>query len=119
MSGFDLDAIKAKWLSLCGYCDAGMPTGCTCTGDDPRTTIAALVAEVERLKANQLPDGGEWRTEYGIAYSAVHSWCDPEDPDVQRRVWYGPAEPFPSESKSKPSDTPPESTTDQTTPNAP
>lgn len=47
----DLDAIQAKWLRVCGPCDAGYPTTCSHPDEDYRPVIAELVAEVERLKA--------------------------------------------------------------------
>jgi hypothetical protein len=49
----------------------------------------------KRLRANQLPDGGEWRTERGIVDgSAFWIATRPTAPAThQRRVWYGPAEP--------------------------
>lgn len=48
----DLDAIKAKYLRLCGICDAGIGMACTCPSDDDyRNTLQALIAEVERLRA--------------------------------------------------------------------
>lgn len=50
-SKLDLDAIKAEWLELCGYCDVGLPMGCTCPSGDYRPVMFSLVAEVERLKA--------------------------------------------------------------------
>ena len=62
--------------------------------------LDARDAEVERLKASQQPDGGEWVTEYGHnqhlgkpAYFDAHTCASPYC-NVQRRVWYGPAEPI-------------------------
>jgi septal ring factor EnvC (AmiA/AmiB activator) len=49
----DLDAIAEKWLKLCGYCDAGLPMGCTCTGDDPRSDIQRL-AHFIRAQQDQI-----------------------------------------------------------------
>lgn len=52
MSTVDLDAIAREWLNQCGPCDYGMPEyGCTHPQGDYRPVIAALVAEVERLRA--------------------------------------------------------------------
>lgn len=51
MYEFDLEAIKAKWLGMCGACDAGLPMGCSCTGDDPRPVMLLLIEEIERLRA--------------------------------------------------------------------
>jgi len=47
----DLDAIRAAWLRVCGSCDAGYPTACTCPTADPRAIIAALVTELDQLRA--------------------------------------------------------------------
>jgi hypothetical protein len=49
----DLDAIAEKWLKLCGHCDAGLPMGCTCTGDDPRSDIQRL-AHFIRAQQDQI-----------------------------------------------------------------
>lgn len=46
----DLAAIEAAWLQVCGACDAGMLTDCTHPDGDYRPVMAALVAEVERLR---------------------------------------------------------------------
>jgi hypothetical protein len=47
----DLEAITAKWLQTCGSCDAGAwDSPCTHPADDYRSPMAALVAEVERLR---------------------------------------------------------------------
>lgn len=46
----DLEAIKARWRQ-CGCCDAGLAAPCTCPVGDPRPDMAALVAEVERLRS--------------------------------------------------------------------
>lgn len=43
----DLEAIKAKWLNLCGACDAGMGM-CTHPSDDYRPVMQRLVDELER-----------------------------------------------------------------------
>jgi len=45
----ELLARARTYLQLCGSCDAGLPTGCTCPRGDARTMIAALVDEVEHL----------------------------------------------------------------------
>jgi len=87
----------------------------------------ALNDEVDRLKANQMPDGGEWRTEYGqfdvdfgetVFFERTHKEPSRSD-DMKRRVWYGPVEPIPSQSDSAASDHPAEGTTEQTGPKAP
>lgn len=46
----DLDTIR-PWLEPCGNCDAGLRVNCTHPDGDYRTPMAALVAEVERLRA--------------------------------------------------------------------
>lgn len=52
MERLDLDAIARKWLSLCGACDAGLPMGCTCTGDDPRGLIQEMVSHLYQIYSN-------------------------------------------------------------------
>lgn len=47
----DLDAIKAEFLTQCGPCDFGIGDICNCAKRDYRSTMPALVAEVERLQA--------------------------------------------------------------------
>jgi hypothetical protein len=51
MTALDLDAIGDEFLNVCGFCDAGMPSSCTCSERDFRPTMLALVREVERLRA--------------------------------------------------------------------
>lgn len=48
-SNLDLAAIKAKWLNLCGACDAGIGT-CNHPVDDYRPVMLSLVEEIERLR---------------------------------------------------------------------
>jgi len=69
----------------------------------------ALNDEVDRLKANQMPDGGEWRTEYGqfdvdfgetVFFERTHKEPSRSD-DMKRRVWYGPAEPIAEENDNQ------------------
>jgi hypothetical protein len=45
-------ATVTPWLKLCGACDAGLPMACTHPQGDYRHCIAALVTEVERLRAH-------------------------------------------------------------------
>lgn len=54
----DTQAVRAKWLNQCGYCDAGLAMDCSCTLDDPRHVILELVREVEnqRERASFLAD---------------------------------------------------------------
>lgn len=52
MEKLDLDEIRQKWLNQCGSCDAGLPMNCTCTTDDPRHVILALVNHLEDLYGN-------------------------------------------------------------------
>ena len=52
MEKFDLSAIRGKWLSQCGSCDAGLPMNCTCPDDDPRSVILTLVNHLEDLYSN-------------------------------------------------------------------
>jgi len=47
----DTAAVRARWLAPCGPCDAGYPTACTCPTADPRNVIAALVTELDQLRA--------------------------------------------------------------------
>jgi hypothetical protein len=47
----DVDAIAEKWLRQCGPFDGGLAMGCTHPAEDYRPTMAALVGEVERLRA--------------------------------------------------------------------
>lgn len=53
----DLEAIKDTWLRVCGPCDAAVATTCTHPDEDYRPVIAALVAEVERLRSAQRVEG--------------------------------------------------------------
>jgi hypothetical protein len=50
MTDEELAAIEARWLQLCGSCDAGLPMACTHPDEDYRPVIAALVAEVRQLR---------------------------------------------------------------------
>lgn len=54
----DLEAIRTEFLNLCGSCDAGIPSKCTCSDRDFRPVMLELVREVERLHAelNNLAD---------------------------------------------------------------
>lgn len=45
----DLEAIKEKWLGICGACDAGMGE-CSHPDGDYRPVMLELVREVERLR---------------------------------------------------------------------
>ena len=45
----DLDAIRAKWLQVCGACDAGIGQQCSHPGDDYRPVILDLLTEVATL----------------------------------------------------------------------
>lgn len=45
----DLDAVAAKWLQQCGYCDAGIGE-CAHPEDDYRPVMLSLVREIERLR---------------------------------------------------------------------
>lgn len=62
-----------------------------------RGEVAQLRDELEQLRANQLPDGGEWDVEYESPdgsdgpYWSDHRWFDSTR---QRRIWYGPATPI-------------------------
>lgn len=49
----DTNAIRAEWLVICGNHDAMQPMGCSCPSGDPRTTIADLLDEVERLTTDR------------------------------------------------------------------
>ena len=51
----DLQAIKDKWLNVCGACDAGIGD-CTHPNSDYRPVILDLVSEVERLRATPAVD---------------------------------------------------------------
>ena len=46
----DLEAISAEFLNVCGPCDIGMPTVCTCAERDPRPVMLELVREITRLR---------------------------------------------------------------------
>ena len=46
----DLEAIRRKWLSQCGSCDAGLPMSCTCPDGDPRGVILELVHKLEKIQ---------------------------------------------------------------------
>lgn len=52
MRKIDLGAVRAKWLNQCAHCDAGLPWGCTCPDDDPRSVILQLVSALEDLYQN-------------------------------------------------------------------
>lgn len=52
--GLDLDELTERWLKVCGYCDAGLPMGCSCCADDPRPAMRELIAaarERDQLRA--------------------------------------------------------------------
>ncbi len=46
----DLGAIEDEFLVQCGPCDYGLSGGCACPRRDYRSTMLALVREVERLR---------------------------------------------------------------------
>lgn len=46
----DLADIRTKWLAFCSH-DLGLPYPCICPNEDHRPVIAALVTEVETLRA--------------------------------------------------------------------
>jgi len=48
----DLDAIKEKWLRVCGTCDAGVGE-CSHPAEDYRTTMLDLVVEIEQMKRGE------------------------------------------------------------------
>ena len=89
MSDLDLDAMWTRVAAI-GDASRGMLMGLD-------NEIRRLAAEVERLKANQQPDGGEWVVEY--ATESGDYWHDEFSPwcEVQRQVWYGHAEPIAAE----------------------
>lgn len=70
------------------------------------TDIPAMMAEIEwsraqieRLRANQIPDGGEWSIRYGYRVgNAGVMWNNPgfhgKSDDMQRREWRGRPEPI-------------------------
>lgn len=77
----DLEAIIAGWLKQCACCDAGLPGGCTCPTGDPRSDIAALIAEVERLRDDLArvvaAKGADWESGYATGCEMSHSvGCD-------------------------------------------
>jgi len=45
----DLDAVKSKWLGMCGSCDVGIGE-CNHPAEDYRPVMLELVREVERLQ---------------------------------------------------------------------
>lgn len=47
----DLFKRAEPFLNVCGACDLGMPTSCTCPTGDSRPVLLDLVREVERLRA--------------------------------------------------------------------
>jgi hypothetical protein len=49
----DVLEIAEPWLHLCGPCDIGIPTVCTCPPGDVRSVILVLVQEIERLRAEK------------------------------------------------------------------
>lgn len=58
----------------------------------------AARAEVERLRAEAMPEGGEWHTQYGHASYDLGPCFDPyctspRLPRYERRIWTGPATP--------------------------
>lgn len=67
----DLDVIVAKWLNACGSCDAGLPASCSCSADDPRPALGALVEEVQRLRAQRDKPCGEC---HPCLYWADQTW---------------------------------------------
>lgn len=117
MSDLDLDAIKARvdaatpgpWISGDRYRPGGLHPWEVVIGDYPvleiedsdqgradaqflahtRDDVPALLAEVERLKANQMPDGGEWTWLYGFKASdgKFHTYGSATSP--RRQSLYG------------------------------
>jgi hypothetical protein len=66
----DLADIRTKWLAFCSH-DLDLPYPCICPTEDHRPVIAALVGEVEglraevaRLRAERLP---EWESDLLIS----------------------------------------------------
>lgn len=49
----NLQDVRDEWLNQCGSCDAGLPMNCTCPAGDPRTVIAQLIREVERVQRKE------------------------------------------------------------------
>lgn len=50
----DLEAIREKWLRVCGQCDAGVyGAPCTHPSGDYRPVMLELVTEVERLRTQR------------------------------------------------------------------
>jgi hypothetical protein len=83
-------------------CDSGNCLQVDITGDLWETSqpgievVTTLASWRQVLKANQMPDGGEWRTETGrVEANGSQRWPDSWEPNThQRRVWYGPVEPI-------------------------
>jgi hypothetical protein len=53
----DLEEIKAKWLNVCGACDAGIGE-CTHPSGDYRPVMLELVEEIERLRRSAIYRAG-------------------------------------------------------------
>lgn len=41
--------IEDAWSKICGPCDGGLPMGCSCPSDDPRTIIGWLIGHIKVL----------------------------------------------------------------------
>jgi hypothetical protein len=88
--GLDLEAIR-PWLAPCGSCDGGLPMSCSHPEGDYRVPMAALFAEVERLRseyaktvsnfeefaesvAEQRAEAREGIRRYGAVVEAAKTW---------------------------------------------
>jgi hypothetical protein len=69
----DLDAVKSKWLMICGSCDAGIGE-CNHPSDDYRPVMLELVREIERLRTS-VALLGDARVVYRIA-NRLADRCD-------------------------------------------
>jgi hypothetical protein len=108
----DLEAIKTKWLGICGACDVGIG-GCSHPDGDYRPVMLALVRELEKLRTGECvcvwaPDGdGEsgqlaeirpFCPQHGESAEARarFEWWEQMYSRLARAVGVDPAEPFPA-----------------------
>lgn len=64
----DLEAIKEKWLKLCGACDVGVGE-CNHPGEDYRPVMLALVRELESQRP--MIDALRSLTEQALTWSGL------------------------------------------------
>ena len=83
----DLEAIKEKWLKLCGACDVGIGE-CNHPAEDYRPVMLALVRELEKLPRSLTDDERRFlaATARNEANKQVDWRYQNADPDERKRL---------------------------------